>query len=80
MEQIKATVDSGGLISCQIPIDVQEWEAILSNPEITYTGYKTAIMAFYNAQGQRITGTGTVDSLATLTQRSRSRNQCPSIM
>ena len=40
MEKILETTDSTGTISAHIDVSVQEWEDILSNPNITTNNYK----------------------------------------
>lgn len=48
MEKILETTDSTGTISAHIDISVQEWEDILSNPNITTNNYKETLLAYYN--------------------------------
>lgn len=55
MEKIQVTVSPDGVYSCEIGVSVEEWEEILSDPTVTLSGYKTALLAFYNAPGHTST-------------------------
>lgn len=54
MNKINVTSDNGRY-SCDISITADEWIKILSNPKVTTTNYKNALLAFYNEPGHKST-------------------------
>ena len=44
-----------GRYSCDIGVTTEEWIKILSNPDVTTTNYKDALMAFYNEPDHKST-------------------------
>lgn len=55
MKQIKVTENPKGTYSCEIGISAEEWIEILTNPDVTTSNYKFALMAFYNEIGHKST-------------------------
>lgn len=55
MEKIQVIEDPKGTFSSNVGISVEEWKDILSNPSITTSNYKDALMAFYNEPDHKST-------------------------
>ncbi|MBF1529194.1 MAG: hypothetical protein HXO15_00560 [Prevotella salivae] len=47
MKNIQIIEKPKGTSSCDIGISVDEWQEILTNPQITTENYREALLAFY---------------------------------